>query len=109
MCVPFGCTRSAAHLNRRKRFEDIFGPQPITAVAATLFLPSCCVPHIQGYRRYLCTLFVFSINRKIASQLQSFGVCEMRMAPDHENRRGVVRGMMQQAPPKSLSTAVTTP
>ena len=38
-----------------------------------------------------------------------FGVCETRIARGHENRRGVVRGMMQQAPPKSLSTAVATP
>ena len=31
------------------------------------------------------------------------------MAPDHENRGGVDRGMVQQATPKSLSTAVATP
>ena len=72
MRVRFGSTRVAAHLNRRQRFEVVFEKQPITAVAATLFLSAYGVPHIQDYCRYLRALFVISINRKIASRLQSY-------------------------------------
>ena len=38
---------------------------------STLFLSSRCVPHTQGYHLHLRTLFAISVNRKVASQLQS--------------------------------------
>ena len=72
MRVPFLCTSTVVHLHRRKRFEVVLGSQPIPAVSAKLSFSFGCVPDIQGTHWYLCTLFVFPINRKIASQLQSY-------------------------------------
>lgn len=116
MVTPFGCTRVAAHFNWWKHFEALFGLRQITVSVARLVLSSCCVPPVQGHRRYLRTLFVFSSNRNLTSQLQIYASMFAKRANfvdtrarDHECRRGVVQRMMQQAPPERLTNAVATP
>ena len=111
MRVPFGCKLLAAHLNRLKRFEVVLGPQPITAVAETLFLPSCCVPHLQDYCRYLCTLFVISLNKKTANKLQSYDSVSAKLAwlPIINFTTWSSGRVLPPASLKSVSTAVATP
>ena len=95
-----------AHLNRWKRSEAAFGSKDNQRYCGnTILVPGSLVASLI-YHRYLRTLFAIYIDRKIASQLQSCAsVLAKRaslvntMAPDQESSRGIVRGVMQQAPP----------
>ena len=94
-------------------------PRTINSIIVATLSCSCpphYVPHTHGYHRYLRTLFAISIDRKIDSQQQSYAsVLGKRtslvniMAPDQESSRGIVTGVMRQAPPKRLSIAMATP
>ena len=87
----------AAHLNRRKRSEIVFGPANNQRYCGNTSLVFCCVPDTHGYHLYLRTRFApSSVLAKHASLVNT-------MAPGQENSRGIVRGIMQQEPPKRLN------